>query len=594
MNAPAVCIDFETNWEKDVFSVSDLGEWNYTHDPRFDAYLVSVVGNGIKWVGHPRDFNWELVRGCRLIAHNARFDQSVMEAIAEKGVVPTGVAYQHWGDTADLSAYSLGGRSLAEASETLLGPQAAVDKRMRGWMSGKTWADAEAAGKATALKEYALNDSVRALEVWDKYSGGWSDFEQRLSTHTRLMTRRGININVEETERIVAEMEETIFDCTERLPWVKREGAKAGSADALKAECRMVGIEPPQTTADADPRFVKWLDEHSTKVPFVAAFKELKKVNSHLGRLQTMLAGVRRSDARWSYGLKYYGTLPTGRWAGADGANVQNQSRDLVLGKYDVRGLLVPKPGHKFVILDFSAIEVVVAAWYTGDKDLIAAYATGQDIYEAYARSRGIYKGSEPLKAHKELRGRVKLAVLGCAYSVGAARLAAQYDGLSMPEAQKIVSDYRKMNPKITGFWSRMERPLHEAVRGEGEDRKVEIELPSGRVMRYLDVRKVAGQFMGKKTRTKKEAHTNLYGGRLFNALIQGTARDILGEAVLRIEAAGFPVVLTVHDEVVVELREEDAAEGAVQLQRLMETSPEWAKTMPLKSEPVIANRYGK
>ena len=588
-------IDFETNYTKDVFSVSDMGEWNYMHDPRFDAYLVGIAGSdGLRWAGHPGDFNWESIKGNLLVAHNARFDQSVAEAIAEQGVIPKWVAEADWSDTADLAAYLLSGRSLAEASATLLGPQDAVDKKMRNYMSGRTWADAVREGKAEELTAYALNDAVKSLQIWEKYSSKWPLFEQRLSAHTRLMTRRGITVDVPELKRVVADMEEVVFDCTAQLPWVKA-GHPAQSAAALKAECRKQGFPAPVTTADDDPPFEAWMVLWGPKAPFIAAFKQLKKVNSHLGRLETMLAGARKSDNRWGYGLKYFGATPTGRWAGAAGANVQNMPRDLILDTHDVRGLHIPKPGHSFVICDYSSIEPVVTGWYTGDTEMLTAFKNGDDIYEAYARGRGLYKKPEPLKDHKALRNKIKMAVLSCCYGVGAGRLSSQYPDISLPDAEKLVAEYRRTNPRVLAMWRRFDGLLQLTVSDTADpNRKLEIELPSGRTLTYFKVVKRAGQFLGQKTLGVRALDTSLYGGKLFNALIQGTARDLLAEAVLRVEAAGYPVVLHVHDEIVCEVPTATAKADAVAIQKVMQVSPPWALTLPLRAEPVIAQRYAK
>jgi hypothetical protein len=594
-----VCIDYETYYDKQGCSVVDLGEHNYCRHPKFDAYLVSVVGEDLDFVGHPKDFNWDSIRGREIVAHNARFDQAVAEACAEKGVMPDHIAKARWHDSADLSAYLLVGRSLADASANLY-PQQAVDKGLRNWMVGKTWDDAVAAGKAEALRAYAMKDAWTSWNIWQDNHEAWLPTEQALSEHTREMSRMGIRIDRPMCEQIISEMEEAEFDALKLLPWVQRDGEKAMSIPALKAECRRMNVPPPESTDDKSDEFHAWLEQHGAKVPFVRAFKDLKKINTHKSRIETMLRCARSTDDRWSYGLRYYGALPTGRWAAGSGGgetstgNVQNQNRDLALGKYDLRHLLIPAPGHRFIIADYSSIEPVVTAWYTGDHALLNAVRAGEDIYEAYARSRGLYSGTEPLKAHKELRGRVKGAVLSCCYCVGAARLAAQY-GMPENEAAKVVADYRQMNPAVTGMWRKLEGLMAQAVmERNSEDRQVEIELPSRRVLRYLDLQRRAGQYLGRKSRGAKDLHTNLYGGRLFNALIQGTARDVLGEAILRLWRAGFRVVMHVHDEVVVEVPEQDAIAAQQEIERLMTAPMPWAPTMPLRTESHITNHYQK
>lgn len=594
-----ICVDFETFYDKEGCSVVTLGEHNYCRHPKFEAYMVSVVGEEWNFVGRPEEFDWNKVRGREIIAHNARFDQAVAESCAEKGLIPAHIPQAKWNDSADLSAYLLVGRSLQDACSNLF-PLIPVDKGIRNWMQGKTWQDADAAGKGDALRAYALKDAQLAWHLWENNHSRWPLKEQALSEHTREMARTGIRIDRPMCEQILSEMEEAEFNALKQLPWVQRDGEKAMSIPALKAECRRINVPPPITTDDKCDEFHAWLEEHGSKVPFVQAFKDLKKINTHKSRIETMLRCARSTDDRWSYGLRYYGALPTGRWAAGSGGgetstgNVQNQNRDLALGQYDLRHLLIPEPGHKFIIADYSSIEPVVTAWYTDDQALLAAVRAGEDIYEAYARSRGLYSKPEPLKEHKDLRNKVKGAVLSCCYCVGSARLAAQY-GMAESDAAKVVADYRRMNPAITGTWRKLEGLMSKAVLGRVRDeRKVEIELPSGRTLRYLDLQRRAGQYLGRKSLGAKDLHTNLYGGRLFNALIQGTARDVLGEAILRLWRAGFKVVMHVHDEVVVEVREADAEDAQRAIEQLMTAPMEWAPKMPLRTESHITNHYQK
>src|SRR5438045_1498156 len=97
-----VTLDYETFYIKNEYSVKDLGNWRYTHDERFDPYLLSVWDGEQSWVGHPADFNWAALDGAMLLAHNAGFDSAVTERLGELGKIP--VLTNPWTCTANMTS----------------------------------------------------------------------------------------------------------------------------------------------------------------------------------------------------------------------------------------------------------------------------------------------------------------------------------------------------------------------------------------------------------------------------------------------------------------------------------------------------------
>lgn len=84
------------------------------------------------------------------------------------------------------------------------------------------------------------------------------------------------------------------------------------------------------------------------------------------------------------------------------------------------------------------------------------------------------------------------------------------------------------------------------------------------------------------------------YGGALFQNSVQGIARDILAQAVLNLEAAGLPVILHVHDEVILEVDEATADQDFTKAVQIMSTAPDWAPGIPLAVEGHVLDRYEK
>jgi hypothetical protein len=166
-------LDYETDYDKE-YGISECGVYGYLHDPRFNPYLLSVWGEDIQWVGHPKDFPyWDKLSGATYVAHNAGYDRQVLERCIEMGISPEKARPAHWFCTANLSVFLGGPRSLKDACKYLLGIE--VSKEMRNWMKGRTWKDALDAGKDGQLLQYALDDAKHCYEIWTKYNDKWPE-----------------------------------------------------------------------------------------------------------------------------------------------------------------------------------------------------------------------------------------------------------------------------------------------------------------------------------------------------------------------------------------------------------------------------------
>lgn len=363
-------------------------------------------------------------------------------------------------------------------------------------------------------------------------------------------------------------------------------------------------------------------------------------------RLQMAKSSVKKYQAAERYicqdgrahGLfQFSGANRTQRWAGR-GIQLQNlpqnhistlnEARDLVkLGCFDmievlygntpdilsqlIRTMLIPKPGCEFIVADFSAIEARVLAWLAGEQWRLDAFQRGEDIYCASASQMfGV-----PVVKHGingELRQKGKVAELACGYSGGSGALismGALDMGLKEDELPEIISSWRDANPEIVKFWYAVEKAAIETVK-DHNDRSVGrigfrfsantlwIVLPSGRRLAYIKPKLQPNRF-GRMALTfeglganNKWTRGETYSGKLTENITQATARDLLAEAMRRMELVGLGIVGHVHDEVILEVPKGQYTVDDVC--DIMNRNPAWADGLPLSSAGYTGNYYFK
>jgi DNA polymerase len=338
--------------------------------------------------------------------------------------------------------------------------------------------------------------------------------------------------------------------------------------------------------------------------------------------------------------FQFYGASRTGRWAGRN-IQLQNLPRnyleDLDAARetvkagdmdwleimYDnvpdtlsqlIRTAIIPKEGYKFVVADFSAIEARVIAWLADESWVLDAFRQGKDIYCATA-SKMFKVPVEKHGANSELRQKGKVAVLACGYGGGVEALKAMGGdklGLSDPELQQIVDDWRKASPHIVKLWRKLDFSAKQVLRRGGfmdidhgvrflkEKGHLLLKLPSGRFLVYLNARIGTNRFDGESivydgiaqtTGNLEEMET--YSGKLAENLTQAVARDCLAEAMMALEAAGYPIVAHIHDEVVLEVpdTEEYSLDKAVEI---MTRGASWNEGLPLSAAGFESHYYMK
>lgn len=334
----------------------------------------------------------------------------------------------------------------------------------------------------------------------------------------------------------------------------------------------------------------------------MAIRREMAKTsNKKYSAMQTCVC----DDGRIHGLLQFYGASRTGRWAGrlVQVQNLpQNHLSDIDFARHLVksgdleefelnyanvtqvlseliRTAFVAAPGHILHVCDFSAIEARVVAWIAGENWVLDVFREGGDIYCATAsRMFGV-----PVEKHgknSHLRQKGKISVLALGYGGGVAALEAMGGskmGLTEYEEKETVRQWRDANPKIVRFWGIVEKAaitaiktgntitIHRGITVGYRWGVLQITLPSGRTICYPRARVGTEyddgwrgdheiiEYEGLNQVTKKWETLRTYGGKLTENIVQATARDILGEVMLRARRADLPIVFHVHDEIIVE-----------------------------------------
>jgi len=285
-----------------------------------------------------------------------------------------------------------------------------------------------------------------------------------------------------------------------------------------------------------------------------------------------------------------------------------------------LRGCLTAAPGNDLIAVDFSQIEARVLPWLAGQDNKLEIFRQGKDIYLKSAHD--IYGVPENMiTKDQRLVGKVGELALGYQGGVGAFQSMAKQYLVKVPDAlaDEIKMRWRNANPKIVEYWFRLDNAATAAVSSPGEKfhagpkgRHVTFlkkgsflmcRLPSGRVISYpfAAIRKVTVPwgdikesvvYMGEKTHQWKKIVA--YGGLLAENVTQAVARDLLRDAMFRWEAAGYNVVMHVHDELVAEVRADDETKTLEEAIKLMTVVPAWARGIPIAADGWKGKRYRK
>lgn len=611
--------DYETFYSKD-YSIRGSSNWQYTHHPEFDAFLLAVAGDdGFEWVGHPKDFNWTLLNGAIVLAHNAPFEEAVTNRLKELGIIPAGIEFAALFDTADLAAYLGYPRSLKEAAFHLLDMK--MDKDARSKAKGKHWDDMDADFQKV-FSTYALTDAKTELAIWLKHNHKWPKWERQLSQMTREMCAAGLPVDMTQVLETVSNLQTQLWKTRTMIPWAEDPEAPALSPKLVATECRKCNIPPPKSMAKDSEVFDNWLKTYGDIAPWALAIGQYRRINAMLKKMETMRDRT-KEDGTMPIGIKY-GGAHTMRDSGDTGWNPQNLSRfpfffdanglitdsltiknciagwkkgatpDYVTFIVDMRGCICAPEGKVLGVSDLAAIEPCVLACLSENHPLLALLRKGYGIYEAHARATGRWTGEGKLKIEDpEKYAFMKVEVLGLGYGAGAdkliiiAKTLADID-LTFPQSEQIVLNFRKSAAPIPALWRKLERFMANSAPGD-----FEMELPSGRLMRYRKVVSYHG-LTAEIPRLGKMMRVGFWGGSLTENITQGGARDVFMDRCIKLKEEGLPPILRAHDESV-QIFDEDTAEDNMKTTlQIMGTAPTWMPDLPISAEGFLTKRYRK
>jgi len=499
---------------------------------------------------------------------------------------------------------------------------------------------------------YNLQDIV-AEEAVDGSLPSMSELERRVWLLDQQINRRGIPVDVDLCRGALAVYENEVQEFHRRM--ADLTGGTVTKCSQRQRIVEWLNERVNFGESLAKPIVEEWLDKPNIPEE-VREVLQLRQdaggtaVSKYKAALQYI-----QEDGRCRDQLLYCGATTTGRWSGK-GIQPHNfkrvktpdetiidaiktGSRELVafcadttgttvlaLLQRSLRGLICFPAGHKAIVSDFAGIESRVLNWLCQNevklelfrKEQDAYIHTALDVYDCKYEDIATWTGKKwkIKKEHEDKRQIGKACELGLGYGMGAATFqvnAARAGSiLSASFAEEVVHKWRSANSEIPAFWNRIESAVRYVIKDKYKRATVGplkvywdprhylcIELPSGRLLRYFKARidlkdgKVYYLDGGKMGKRENAYAIDTYGGKLTENIVQAISRDLLVHSMLLIDAAGLEIVFHVHDEVVVEVDENDTEALGI-VHKAMETIPRWAAGLPLNAETQEVRRYTK
>lgn len=273
-----------------------------------------------------------------------------------------------------------------------------------------------------------------------------------------------------------------------------------------------------------------------------------------------------------------------------------------------IRTAFIPRPGYKFIVSDFSAIEARVLSHLAGEKWRTEVFHNGRDIYcESASRMFGVPVEKHGQNAHLRQKGKIAELALGYGGSVGALKAMGALDmGLTEDELQPLVTMWRESNPNIVTYWWAVDEAVKTAiemripqkvgcVRFEVHSGMLFITLPSGRRLAYVKPRIGENKFGGKSVTymgidaQKKWSRIESYGPKLVENIVQAVSRDILAYAMRTLSYC--QIVGHVHDELIIECDPQVSLDAVCEQ---MGRTPPWLPGIELRADGYECAFYQK
>ena len=593
-------IDFESFYSKS-YSLSKLTTEAYINGDEFE-----VIGMSIKlgdtptaWYTGDRNYTQTVLdrfdwKNITLIAHNCFFDASILSLYF-------GISPARYIDTLSMAraihGISVGGSLAKLATHYDLGEKGtevvdALGKHLKDFTKEEL----------AKYGEYCINDTELTYALFQKLITHYNATELSLIDMT---------IKMGVVPRLLVDM--AILES--HLYEVKR--AKELILEQVSAD---------KSEIMSNPKFAKLLEDYGVEVPMKLSLRTgkmtyafaktddgLKDLLEHPNLVvQALVAarlgvksaieetrteriiGIANRMGRLPIPLNYYGAA-TGRGSAGGGQKVNFQN--LPRGSTIKEAIIAPE-GYLIVGADLSNIELRVGMWVAGEMSALKLLGAGGDLYKEFA-SKAFDVAYDDVSKEQRFIG--KTSQLGLIFGVGAAKLrgavkAGSGKDLGEEESKRIVELYRSTYTGVTDLW----KTCGEAIKAIADDDtfafgtrdlyrvegKKGIKFPSGMYMQYPELTYMIDENTGEKGYKYKlrNGYDRLYGGKLTNNLVQGTARCIMSEAMVRVNKR-YPIVLTIHDALYTLAPEDEAQEALDFLIEEMTKVPSWMPGIPLAAE---------
>lgn len=515
------------------------------------------------------------------------------------------------------------------------------------------WEDAD---KIERLGEYCAWD-IKGGRWLDQALPDLIPAERELWLATERVNDRGVRFDVGFCEAALAAADHARDMLDREMAAVTgREVKRASNVGALKWWLQQQGIEigePSEDDEDDEPEEAGLrrgdVDRLLSRPTLPEAVRRALEIRLEAGKTSTRklnaILGRAEKDGRVRGLLAYHGAA-TGRFSAAgSGVQIQNFPRNVVAdwdsaraaladGAASVdalfgpplsiisqmlRGSIIAGEGREIINADYSSVEAVGVAWLAGCDRLVEMFAQRKKVYEEMAASVWRVPVASIAKDSME-RFVGKTLVLGAGYGMGAVKFQATCEAQGKPVSEEVaklgIDTYRSEFHEIPALWRELDRAAVQAVREPGkvvwaarrligfrrDGRWLRMRLPSGREIQYRDPSIETDErfgtpklvYWGGASKTRSWGLQSTYGGRLTENAVQGLCRDLMTAGMMRLEADGYEVITTVHDEILVEVRVGAPHHNTDHAIGLMCQLPAWAEGFPLRAEGRRGRRYEK
>jgi DNA polymerase family A len=637
-----ISLDFESRSECDLWT---CGAWAYSCHPSTEILcLAYAFGDGQIQILRREDLGMVCpfdIKGNEFHAFNSFFESCMWANICVKKWGWPRIPINQFRCTKSKALASALPQSLDNAGQAL-GALNKKDKAGRAVMlkmckpngKGEWYEDPQDFEK---LYQYCIDDVAAEREI-DHLLPDLIPQEQNYWFLDQLINQRGISIDTEAVNKALI----FIGKYTENLNNVVYEQSgmqldRVTRRQAVLDWCRSQGVEVPgYTKGDVKTVLEGELPEAvrivlNTKLELgktsVAKYQALSHSVGDDGRIRDTLIYHGATTGRWTGKLFQLQNLPRGTVKDTEAAIKTLKEESLedfeifypdVMGTLSscIRGMIIASEGCELYVGDYNAIEARVLFWLHGEEYGLKQYHQGTDIYVDMAKR--IYNVDTVSKAQRELG---KRAILGAGYGMGhvkfAATCAAQGQAVSDDLAKKAIDAYRNTYTSVVRGWYAQESAAvntlttkQDTICGRIKWRMdsrgtLLCQLPSGRCLsypraflEYTDTpwgeRKITVHYYAVDSKTKRWGVERTYGGKITENITQAIARDFLAAAMFRVEQKGFPVIFSVHDEIVCDVPLGRGDSGLPEWKELLVALPRWGEGCPIKVEVWAGRRYRK